>query len=438
MNKVLKYASVSFFAFGIMILSGCKKEENAQAPSVTTRPVISIAARSATSGGIVNSDGGATINYSGVTWGTAHNPTTADNKTDDGTHIGSFLSTMTGLTANTTYYVRAYATNSAGTGYGNEVTFTTNQVALATVSTSDVYYITATAAFSGGIVQDDGGDDVTARGVCWSSTDQFPTKGINSTTDGAGHGEFASNIRGLSPNTTYYVRAYATNSAGTAYGVTFSFTTEKKDSSVIFNDDLNYGTVTDVELNIYQTIRIGDKIWMAENLRTTRFNNGSEIWLIADKNTWSTTYGEPAYSWYNNSQDTYKPVYGALYNWGVVESGMVCPTGWHVSTRDEFNALLAYLGGQPGNGGELKEVGLSHWAPPNTGATNGSGWTGVPGGLIDMYGTFSAHGLDGYWWSSTIDYPGYAFYGTLEYNSALFTVKSTHMQSGMSIRCVKD
>ena len=203
-------------------------------PTVTTKSVTAITASSASCGGDVTNSGGGSVTARGVCWGTTHNPTTANSHTTDGTGTGEFTSNITGLNNNTTYYVRAYATNSNGTAYGEERSFTT-QEGLAVVTTADVTSITATTAVSGGNVTDDGGFSITARGVCWS-TIQNPTTSDSHTTNGIGTGSFTSNITGLTYNTTYYVRAYATNSKGTSYGEEKVFTTSKLAPTVTTND----------------------------------------------------------------------------------------------------------------------------------------------------------------------------------------------------------
>jgi len=187
-------------------------------PSVSSAPVSNITTNSATSGGTVTTDGGAAVTARGVCWSTAPNPTTSQPHTSDGTGIGNFVSQVTGLTLNTQYYLRAYATNSAGTAYGNQQTFfTLSNPILPILTTSSVTDITQITATCGGMIYSDGGSPVTERGVCWS-TSQNPTTGDPHTLDGTGTGSFASYLTGISPNTTYYVRAYATNSVGTAYG----------------------------------------------------------------------------------------------------------------------------------------------------------------------------------------------------------------------------
>jgi hypothetical protein len=199
-----------------------------QSPTVTTTSITNVSSSSATSGGNVTSDGGGTVTARGVCWSTSPNPTTANNKTNDGSGTGSFTSSITGLSPSTLYYVRAYATNGAGTAYGNSVSLTTQQAPaqLPTVSTTSITSVASSSASSGGNVTSDGGATVTARGVCWN-TSQNPTTANSKTTNGSGIGSFTSSITGLSPSTFYYVRAYATNSAGTAYGNSVSFTTQQ-------------------------------------------------------------------------------------------------------------------------------------------------------------------------------------------------------------------
>ncbi len=195
----------------------------AAAPTVTTASVSSITSTGAATGGNVTSDGGATVTARGVCWGTSQNPTTSGNKTTDGTGSGAFTSSISGLTPGTTYYVRAYATNSAGTSYGTQLTFVTSAIS-PTVTTTAVTSITSVSASSGGNVTSDGGSTVTARGICWS-TSANPTVSNSKTIDGSGTGQFTSAMTSLLPGTTYYVRAYATNASGTSYGNEVIFAT---------------------------------------------------------------------------------------------------------------------------------------------------------------------------------------------------------------------
>ena len=208
----------------ILTIVSCDKATDppqASIPVLTTTEVTGITSSSVTSGGNIASDGRAVITARGVCWSTNSNPTINDNITSDGTGTGNFTSTITGLTSNTTYYVRAYATNSAGTGYGNSISFattsSTNTIGVPLLTTTEVTGITSSSATSGGNITSDGGAAITARGVCWS-TNSNPIINDNKTTDGTGIGGFTSTITGLAENTLYTIRAYATNNSGTGYG----------------------------------------------------------------------------------------------------------------------------------------------------------------------------------------------------------------------------
>ncbi|MCP4216110.1 MAG: hypothetical protein GY765_15775, partial [bacterium] len=198
---------------------------SAATATVITSVVSAITSTGATCGGNVTSDGGAAVTSRGVCWSTAGNPTTADNVTSDGTGTGAFSSAVTGLAPGTLYYIRAYTVNSAGTSYGNEMSFSTSSAAAA-VTTSQVLSFTSSGASCGGNVTSDGGAAVTSRGVCWSTAGN-PTTADNTTSDGTGTGTFSSTVTGLEPGTLYYVRAYAVNSVGTAYGGEESFSTSQ-------------------------------------------------------------------------------------------------------------------------------------------------------------------------------------------------------------------
>jgi hypothetical protein len=192
-------------------------------PTLTTAAVTAVTGNSASGGGEVTVAGGADVTARGICWDIAANPTIAKSKTTNGEGIGAFTSAMTGLLGNKTYYVRAYATNSAGTGYGPEVTFKTD-TDLPTVTTTAVTAITKVSAVSGGNVTYDGGGTISARGLCWSMNAN-PSVTDNVIAGGTGTGSFVSNLTGLTLYTTYHVRAYATNSKGTVYGSDIQFTT---------------------------------------------------------------------------------------------------------------------------------------------------------------------------------------------------------------------
>jgi hypothetical protein len=227
-------------------------------PAISTNAVTSITLTTAFSGGNITSDGGGAITARGVCWATAANPTITGSKTTDGTGTGSFTSNLSGLTAGTIYYVRAYATNSAGTAYGNDVIFTTNSVLVATLTTTTITSISTSTAFSGGNITSDGGGTITSRGVCWATT-TTPTISNSKTVDGSGTGSFVSNITGLTSNTTYYVRAYATNSIGTAYGNQVSFKTANSTVTILKSFSVPGSSPNAVEWD-------GASLWMVDNL----------------------------------------------------------------------------------------------------------------------------------------------------------------------------
>jgi len=265
---------------------------------ISTTTVSAITSVTAISGGNITNNGGAEVTARGVCWSTNQNPTIANSKTTDGVGSGSFSSSISGLNPGVTYYIRAYATNNIGTAYGDQIT-TTTIATLPMINTTDASAITSTTASSGGNITNNGGAVITARGVCWSLSTS-PSIVDNKTIDGTGVGSFTSNITGLTANTTYHVRAYATNSVNTAYGNEYSFNT-LVDVNIVFNPNLTYGIVNDIDGNEYKTITIGTQIWMAENLKTTKYRNGDPISNVTGDAAWAAlTTG--AYCWLSISR----------------------------------------------------------------------------------------------------------------------------------------
>ena len=187
-----------------------------------------------------------------------------------------------------------------------------------------------------------------------------------------------------------------------------------------------------------ETVRIGTQIWMAENLKTTRFNTGLSIPLVPDSATWSALKA-PGYCWYNNDSITNKNTYGALYDWYAVQTGDLAPKGWHVPTDSEWTVLTTYLGGTSLAGGPLKEAGTLHWSSPNTGAKNTTGFSALPGGYRGAIGPFTDSGTYGIWWSSTAYNTLYAWYRNMSYDGVTVTpTYYDYYNDGFSVRCVKD
>ena len=280
------------------------------------------------------------------------------------------------------------------------------------LSTTEVTEITANTATSGGNITDDGGTTLTARGVCWS-TNENPTIDDNKTEDGSGAGSFTSSIADLEPNTTHYVRAYATNSAGTGYGSAMSFTTQDGSSVSTFTDPRDG--------KVYRTVVIGNQEWMAENL----------AYAPSSGNYWA--YGN------DNSNVA---IYGYLYDWQTALN--VCPAGWHLPSDEEWTELTNYLGGSSIAGGKLKatgtiEAGTGLWYQPNTGATNETGFRALPGGLRNTDGSFLI-GIGGIWWSATevSTSTNRAYRRSMTNNGSLVAKGGAYKSLGFCVRCLRD
>jgi uncharacterized protein (TIGR02145 family) len=404
----------------------------------TLAPTTSITAIdivSATSGGNILTDGGVTVFIRGLCWSTSSNPTIAlSTKTVDGSGTGAFTSAITGLTNTTTYYVRAYATNAAGTAYGNEVVFTTLPPGVPTISTFNISSDFPSLGICGGNISSDGYATVTARGVCWSSSSN-PTIALSTkTVDGTGIGSFISSITGLTDNTTYYFRAYATNAIGTAYGNEVVYTVIR-------------GT-------------IGTQVWSTQNLNVSTYSDGTPIPEVTNPTAWGNlTTG--AWCYYNNliANGT---TYGKLYN-GYAVAGIydasslstpslrknLAPAGYHIPTDAEWTTLTDYLEGLQqqvlsGAGGKLKEIGISHWLTPNRGATDTFGFAGLPGGMRKYDGLFFGMGFGLGLWSSTENPPSPQnpetanWYRYMDHTRSSLDISSENWGHGHSVRCIKN
>lgn len=324
---------------------------------------------------------------------------------------------------------------------------------LATVTTDTVSNITAISATCGGKVTADGGVTVTARGVCWN-TSQNPTVDGNHTTNGSDTGSFTSNITGLTGGATYYIRAYATNSTGTAYGEQRSFTTTSIPSFTC-----GISSVIDYDGNIYNTVQIGYQCWMKENLRTTHYANGDSI---PNGSTSSLTI--PYY--YNHSSSAIiLSLRGYVYNWSAVMNGAnssnanpsgvqgICPTGWHVPSDAEWIQLISYMGSQSqfvcGSDSSYIAKALAStmgWNSNNStcavgnnpSENNATGFPAVPAGYWNG-SSFNHVGTYTRFWSTTATQgSGHsARCRRIAYNSAELGLGSDGY-SGYSVRCLRD
>jgi uncharacterized protein (TIGR02145 family) len=346
------------------------------------------------------------------------------------TLIGNSNADVTTYTDNTVlnnipYTYRVYAYNNVGNSltYSNE--FTIRSIGIPVVATLPITSVSYTSAVSGGNISDNGGANVTTRGIVWD-TNPNPTISLSTkTVNGNGNGTFNSNMSSLTPGVTYYVRAYATNSKGVGYGDNISFTT-----TVLYSTG---NGLTDICGNNYPSVIIGQQEWMKKNLDVCKYRNGDIIPQVQDPSQWANlTTG--AWCYYQNSTAN-GTVYGKLYNWYAVNDPRgLAPQGWHVPSETEWSNLVTILGGTSVAGGKMKDTGTTYWLSPNTGATNISGFTGLPGGYFFGPTTIPDYPVNyGYWWSSTP-----SKFITLGYDQESIFIGVLNFTLGFSVRCLKD
>lgn len=425
-------------------------------PVVTTAAVSAITATTATAGGNVTSIGGAPLTARGVCWAITANPTTANNKTTQTGATGAFTSSITTLIANTVYYVRAYATNSGGTAYGPQVTFTTlaSTIALPSVTTTTATAITASSASTGGNVTSVGGAPVTARGICWATTANPTTSNTTIVATGT-TGIFTSEISGLSASTIYYVRAYATNSAGTAYGPQVSFTTLTTASGPTGGSAVCNGSQPTAVVPITSST---GKIWMDRNLGASRAANAkndyqaygclyqwgrgndghaSITYTMGQEDGWGTNAGYAVNGSTNTLSSSDNPGNALFiksgtnlpYDWrspknnnlwqGATGINNPCPTGYRVPTRTEFAAEIAAYSI---NGG--------------TSAYNSLHKFPLAGDRAFDSASVRDQGVDAMYWTSTAS--DKQAYTISVQPSAVYTNVDNGRAGGHSVRCIKN
>ena len=522
-------------------------------PILSTMPVGNITNNSAVAGGNIVNDGGSAMSQRGVVWSNSPNPTTANNQSSNGSGIGNYISSITGLAQNTTFYVRAYATNANGTAYGNELSFITSNgggnigtitalncnnstntgtltvsTAASGVSSSVLYTGGNGGSYNSQAVSSSGVTGLTATLTAGNFTNGAGslTYNITGTAATSGTANFYLSIGGQNCTLSLTVNAlvgsitalycnyansagtliegsaasavsstiiYSGGNGGTYNGQTISSTgvtglTATLSAGNFANGvgNLTYaivGTPTmsgtaNFALNVggqnctlglnvntaiqsnpgagvtygginYPTVLLGNgQEWMAQNLNTTQYNDGTAITLVTDDAQWTENYNNgttlPMMCWYNNDQATYTAnTFGALYNWYAVSpttngNRNVCPVGWHVPTNTEWTILTDYLGDSLVAGGKMKSTGTQYWQSPNTAATNESGFSGLPGGYRNYLGTFYGFGYYGIWWSSTENNTYNAWDRLLDYGSGVVTRDSRGKENGFSVRCLRD
>lgn len=315
------------------------------------------------------------------------------------------------------------------------------------LTTYPAWTVTRTSAWTGGTILREGSDTLIDQGICWS-TQSTPTL-EDSVIPCYDISNCGGRLDHLIPNTAYYVRAYATSRAGTGYGNEERFTTKPATVSHLFNPQLTYDSVADIDGNVYKTIEIGTQEWMAENLKTTRFNNGDDIPLIGDDNSMDYLI-TPGYSWYESNETVFKDIYGGYYNWFAVNTGKLCPSGWHVPTDEEWKVMEMYLGmsreeadamGYRGTtaGSAIKESGTINWVEESAAASNESGFTGLPGG--SRYGSSGGEGIVGMFWADTEFYPDPYNWGYMRWllsGDSWIGRSELPKRSAINVRCIKN
>jgi uncharacterized protein (TIGR02145 family) len=338
-------------------------------------------------GGITSSGSGTTLTVSGLPAGITYNFTV--------TNFSGCVSTASGSAAILPQPTAPAATTGAYSVSANDVVIS---------GTVNPHYSTTLVTFEYGTTTGYGSTIAAALN---------PLTGNNSTAVSA-------MLTGLIPDTRYYYRVTASNCAGTT------------------NANGNYFTtlpLTDKDGNTYDVVMIGTQVWMAENLKTTKYSDGTIIPLVTDNTSWSNLT-TPGYCWYNNDPTSYKNTYGALYNFYAVSTGKLCPTGWHVPTDAEVTTLTTYLGGASVAGGKLKEIGTTHWSSPNTDATNESGFTAISSGGRNYLGTYVSNGIEFYLWTSTeYDYTT-SWNRDISYTYADIFRHNNNKHNGFSVRCI--
>lgn len=400
-----------------------------QSPTPTVKAASDITTTSATLNGIVNANYLATtvtFEY-GLTISYGSSVTATQSPLNGNTNINVSVG-ITGLTAGITYHYRIKTINSMGTTNSDDITFTTSGQApsVTTLPATNIYltgstlngtvnanYISSVVSFEYGTTTNYG-STTTAK--------QSPAEGSEISNVNAA-------VSNLSGGTTWHYRIKGENQLGTNYGNDVAFTTPASGGS----------TVTDVEGNVYNTITIATQTWMAENLKTGKYNNGDLIGTTSPANLDLTYATSPEYQWAYEGNESNVTINGRLYTWyAISDSRGVCPTGWHIPTDAEWTTLTNALGDETIAGAKLKETGFIHWRTPNTGATNATGFTALPGGFRDNDGTFFYLGTYGRWWSITEDQSIYIWYRFMTYTSINVFREHSYKRGGLSVRCLKD
>lgn len=528
--------------FLLFSLAGCDDDPDGlgdkELPVVQTTAISELTDSSVTTGGVIVSDGGLVIASKGVCWSTTENPTINDNKTSDGAGKDPFVSRPTGLMPNTTYFLRAYAVNAAGTAYGETIEFTTLQEAvLPEVETRPATDITYQTAILHGEMLHDGNREIVEKGFYYGLSANTQHTGTRLVVEGTEISNFETLISGINPTTVYYYRAFARNSAGEALGREMSFQTPglpvvhtlaassiTNKSAVtsgevihsggesieergiiwgtardhlhetgtkvisqghmgVFNivlESLNEytryyfmafatnsqgtsygeilsfltgGSVTDIDGNEYYSIMIGGMEWFSRNLVVTKYRNGDPIITNLSNAEWDNL-STGAYSIYShtgfdatgiNTSDQMVEYYGLLYNFfAVTDPRGLCPLGWHVPTKADWERLREIVG-HHNAGGKLKSLRTQpdaqpRYVYPNANATNQIDFSGLPAGRRTNHGIYEDLGRTAYWWSRTTssESPSAGNFIRLSHENGFMIFGIQNKKNGFSVRCIKN
>ncbi len=374
-------------------------------PSLLTKPPITIATKAAVLSASLIYDGGSEISERGFCWSTDRSPTIINDYITDTTsmnELNDFSSLVEDLQKNTTYYIRAYAKNEFGIGYGNEISFKTKTSSVPIIKTTAVTNIGITTAQAGGEIVDNGEREIISKGVCWSTLPS-PTIQDDHTQNGTGTESFIAEITGLNPNTIYHIRAYAVNDLGISYGESITCTTIPL-NPVDSITDTRDGTV-------YKTINIGEQWWLAENLNF-----------------------EITSSWCYENSDANCSEYGRLYTFSAANS--VCPSGWHLPSDSEWKDLEMSLGMSLEEADAIEQRGTDEGTQLKD--KGSSGFDVLFGGFRNADSTYTFLGTGGAFWTSSSYNLYLAWYRGFQNAESRIHRYFYDRNMGFSVRCIKN